>query len=148
MVKRLIIDSYAEFEPAVAPDEWATLNANLAAVVDHAPLACLVVAEVAGRLAGTVTYYPPGPKDYRRVPPEWAVIRALGVAPGHRRHGVARLLTDECLRRARADSAPAVGLHTAELFTAARRLYEGLGFTAQREFRHLGLRFLVYARHL
>lgn len=72
------------------------------------------------------------------------MIRVLAIAPAARGHGIARALTDECLRRARSDGAPAVGLRTAEAMTAARALYESVGFTVQREFPHLGTRFLDY----
>ncbi|MBV9160925.1 MAG: hypothetical protein JO281_05065 [Pseudonocardiales bacterium] len=54
---------------------------------------------------------------------------------------------------ARADCAPAVGLHTADLHTAemmvaARALYEHAGFVRQHDFTHLGLRFSTYLRQV
>jgi ribosomal protein S18 acetylase RimI-like enzyme len=143
-VHALVRDAYREFEPFLAPAHWQRMSANLAAVVDTAGAGRLLVAELAGRPAGTVTYLAPDHPDYDHVPQDWAVIRALAVAPQARGRGVGRALTAECLRRARADAAPAVGLHTAEMMTAARTLYEGAGFAVQREFPHLGVRFLVY----
>lgn len=78
------------------------------------------------------------------MPSEWAVIRVLAVAPALRGRGVARALTEDCLAMARADHAPAVGLHTAEMMVAARALYESAGFARHREFTHLDLRFCIY----
>lgn len=143
-VRALVRDAYQEFEPRIAPAHWRRMSTNLAAVVDAATPARLLVAEVAGRPAGTVTYLAPDHPAYTHVPQEWAVIRALAVAPAARGRGIARALTAECLRRARDDAAPAVGLHTAEMMTAARALYEGVGFAVHGEFPHLGVRFLVY----
>jgi ribosomal protein S18 acetylase RimI-like enzyme len=144
-IMRLMVAAYEEFEPSLTPANWAQMMTNLERVVMTAGEDSLLVAETDGRLAGTVTYYPPGPKDYNRVPPEWSVIRALAVHPACRRSGVARMLTEECLRRARDDRAPFVGLHTSELMVAARTMYEGMGFQEQHTFTHLEISFSIYA---
>lgn len=144
-VLRLITAAYAEFAEPWGAVSLATALGNLARVVEGAGPEQLLVAEADGELAGTVTYYAPVHPDYDRVPDDWAVIRALGVDPGWRGHGIARLITRVCLERAVADGATTVGLHTAEEMLAARRLYEDLGFTVEHDFPHLGRRFLVYA---
>lgn len=143
-VRRLVSAAYAEFEPYLTPANWARMTANIAGVVESGAAGQLLVAYLADRLAGTVTYLPPGPKDYHRVPQEWAVIRVLGVDPALRGRGVARALTEECLARARSDRAPVVGLHTAAMMTAARTLYEAAGFVHHEDFTHLDLGFSIY----
>lgn len=143
-VHRLVSAAYAEFEPWLTPANWARMTGNIAKVVEPGAAGRLRVGQLGDQLAGTVTYLPPGPKDYQRVPPEWAVIRVLAVDPALRGRGVARALTEDCLAMARADHAPAVGLHTAEMMVAARALYEGAGFMRHREFVHLDLRFSIY----
>jgi GNAT superfamily N-acetyltransferase len=143
-VRRLVSTAYAEFEPWLTSANWARLTANIAKVIEPGAPGLLRVAQLGDQLAGTVTYLPPGPKDYQRVPPEWAVIRVLGVDPALRGRGVAHALTEDCLSLARADHAPAVGLHTAEMMVAARALYESAGFVRHREFTHLDLRFSIY----
>lgn len=144
-ILQLMVEAYQEFEPSLTPDNWALMITNLERVIRSAGERNLLVADSGGRLAGTVTYYPPGPKDYNRVPLEWAVIRALAVHPSIRRRSVGRLLTEECLRRAQADQAPWVGLHTSELMIAARTMYEGMGFREQHTFTHLDISFSIYA---
>jgi GNAT superfamily N-acetyltransferase len=144
-IAQLMVAAYEEFEASLTPANWALMMTNLERVVTSAGEGSLLVAEVDGRVGGTVTYYPPGPKDYNRVPLEWAVIRALAVHPACRRCGTARRLTEECLRRARQDHAPFVGLHTSELMVAARAMYEEMGFREQNEFTHLDISFSVYA---
>ncbi|MGQ0777228.1 MAG: GNAT family N-acetyltransferase [Pseudonocardiales bacterium] len=143
-VSQLVSAAYAEFEARLTPPNWVRLTGNIARVIESGTSAQLLVAHLAGRLAGTVTYLSPGPKDYHRVPQDWAVIRVLGVDPALRGRGVARALTAECLARARADQAPAVGLHTAEMMTSARALYESFGFVRQDHFTHLDIRFCIY----
>jgi ribosomal protein S18 acetylase RimI-like enzyme len=57
-----------------------------------------------------------------------------------RGRGVGRALVAECVRRARAMGAAALGLHTSASMTAAIALYEGLGFvrTPEHDFRPEG----------
>lgn len=145
-VRRIVTASYAEFEPWLTAANWARMSSNIAKVIEPGAPGLLRVAQLGDQLAGTVTYLPPGPKDYQRVPPEWAVIRVLGVDPVLRGRGVAKALTEDCLALARADRAPAVGLHTAEMMVAARALYEQAGFVHQHDFTHLDLRFSIYMR--
>jgi ribosomal protein S18 acetylase RimI-like enzyme len=146
IVRRIVIAAYAEFEPWLTAANWARMTSNIAKVIEPGAPGMLRVAQLGDQLAGTVTYLPPGPKDYQRVPQEWAVIRVLGVDPALRGRGVARALTEDCLALARADRAPAVGLHTAEMMVAARTLYERAGFIHQHDFSHLDLRFSIYMR--
>jgi ribosomal protein S18 acetylase RimI-like enzyme len=145
-VRRIVRMAYAEFESWLTPANWTQMSSNIAKVIEPGAPGRLRVAQLGDQLAGTVTYLPPGAKDYQRVPPEWAVIRVLGVDPALRGRGVARALTEDCLALARVDHAPAVGLHTAEMMVAARALYEHAGFVRLHDFTHLQLRFSVYMR--
>lgn len=61
-------------------------------------------------------------------PDGWASIRLLGVSPQARGLGIGRALMQECLRRARADGAVTMGLHTTKLMDVARAMYLRLGF--------------------
>jgi ribosomal protein S18 acetylase RimI-like enzyme len=145
-VRRIVTAAYAEFQSWLTPANWALMISNITEVIEPGAPGLLRVAWLGGQLAGTVTYLPPGPKDYRRVPPEWAVIRVLGVDPALRGRGVARALTADCLALAHADNAPAVGLHTAQMMVAARALYEHAGFIHQHDFTHLDVKFSIYMR--
>jgi len=143
-VLSLVRRGYAEFEPHLEPDRWVRMKANLAGVVAAGAEGLLLGAVAGCELLGTVTYLPPGPRSYAHVPRDWAVIRVLAVDPAARGHGIGRLLVADCLQRAAGDGVPAVGLHTAEMMTAARTLYQSFGFTLRREFEHLGARFCIY----
>lgn len=93
----------------------------------------VLVAEQAGRLVGSVTLVRDAADDVHAWPSGGAVLRLLAVAPDARRTGLGRVLSLACLERARVRGAGYVGLHTAPFMTAARRLYESLGFVRAPE---------------
>lgn len=89
----------------------------------------LIVAELAGKTVGTVTYYPDGGRVRGNGwPLGWAGIRLLGVVPDARGQGIGRALTEECLHRARRGNASVIGLHTNDWMRVARGMYERMGF--------------------
>lgn len=142
-IGHLLVAAYTEYVPTgeVDPATRAAFDAYLEEVGDVAsrvPVSEQVVADLDGKLVGAVTYYRPGKLAYEGgevdTPPGWAGIRLLGVHPESRGHGVGRLLTDECIRRARAHGATSVALHTTDLMVIARGMYERMGF--QREPAH------------
>ena len=92
------------------------------------PAGRLLVAEHAGRVAGTVTFYEDAAAEGLGWPAGWAGLRALGVDPAARGLGAGRALMDACLERALAVRAPVLCLHTAAFMTAAVAIYEGMGF--------------------
>ncbi|QKE82910.1 GNAT family N-acetyltransferase [Arthrobacter sp. NEB 688] len=90
--------------------------------------AVLLVAEDAGRLLGTVTYVRPGTPFAEVGGDGEAEVRMLAVDPGARGAGVGRLLSEDCVERARADGCRAVVLSSGSWMLAAHRLYGRLGF--------------------
>jgi ribosomal protein S18 acetylase RimI-like enzyme len=125
----LMVAAYAEFRPALPPPAWQAYEDEIRDVRRRLAGSTLVVAEDAGRLLGAVTYYPDATKEKNvQWPAAWAVFRLLAVHPDARGRGVGRLLTDECVRRAREAGREALGLHTTLLMNVARAMYEGMGF--------------------
>lgn len=95
---------------------------------------CVVlVAERADQVVGSVTLVRDAGDDGHPWPPAGSVLRLLAVAPEARRTGLGRALTTACVARARSEGADYVGLHTAPSMTAARRLYEDIGFRRSPE---------------
>lgn len=80
-------------------------------------------------LLGTVTFCPLG-SPFREVAVDdsEAEFRMLAVAPAARRRGVARLLTQRCLDRAREDGQARLVLCSDRRMTSAHALYASLGF--------------------
>jgi ribosomal protein S18 acetylase RimI-like enzyme len=133
-VSRLLDDAWREYDAQVTGSEerLAIYRAYRARVIDvrsrlHESL--LLVAANGDHIFGTVTYYPPVAEAFEDDwPPGWAGIRLLGVHPDARGAGIGRALTEECIRRARADGATHVGLHSTVLMWIARAMYERMDF--------------------
>jgi ribosomal protein S18 acetylase RimI-like enzyme len=89
----------------------------------------LVAVHPDGRIAGTVTWCPPG-SPWRDLAgrPDQAEFRMLSVAGTERRQGVGRALVQACLDRARAAGMTEVVLATLPSMGSAQRLYREFGF--------------------
>jgi ribosomal protein S18 acetylase RimI-like enzyme len=129
----VMLDAYQEYKPDPLPpawtDTWEAYLREIGAVGSRADEAQLIVAALGDHIVGAVTFYSKASNaNVVDWPPEWAVIRLLAVSPDHRRQGIGRTLTQECVRRARRQGARAVGLHTDSRMPNAQRLYSRLGF--------------------
>ena len=128
-IGEMMVAAYAEFTPPNPPPVWRVYEDEIRDVRSRLAAATLIVAEDAGGLVGAVTYYPDATKETNTAwPASWAVFRLLAVHPAARGRGIGRLLTDECIRRARTAGSAAIGLHTTQLMNVARAMYERMGF--------------------
>jgi ribosomal protein S18 acetylase RimI-like enzyme len=130
-IRDLTLSAYGQYATIMEPSAWNGLRSSIEAALSIDRGAQQIVAEQGGELVGSVMLFPPSADAYAELglrvrTPE---IRALAVAPSARGRGVARLLVHECLRRARATGADAIGLHTSPSMRDAIRLYEKFGFT-------------------
>jgi ribosomal protein S18 acetylase RimI-like enzyme len=96
----------------------------------------VLVAEVDGVLAGTVTIVRGGTVYSEFGDEEDTEIRMLAVAPAHAGHGIGAALLAEVLDRSRALDARGVALYTLDSMTAARTLYRRNGFGRRAELDH------------
>jgi GNAT superfamily N-acetyltransferase len=129
-VRELTLRAYAEYAAIMDPVSWAELDGAVRSALDARVSSECIVAEHQGALIGTVTLYPPHVDAYgdgTRVV-SYPEVRLVAVAPDARGRGVARALMDECVRRARASGATALGLHTSRSLRAAMALYASMGF--------------------
>lgn len=130
-LSRLMTDAYQEFAENLGED-WEGYRDELADIARRAARGTQLVAENAGHLVGTVSYYPPQDQasadEWSWWPKGYAYLRALGVHPRARGRGVGRALTLACVERARADGAAGIALNSVSIMPAATALYEGLGF--------------------
>jgi len=98
---------------------------------EYFPEGEFLVAEIDGRIAGSIAFHPPG-EILRAFYDEFGdcatQIKRFSVAPDYQRHGVGRALYDELERRAREDGIETFVLHTTDRQDAAQRFYEDVGF--------------------
>lgn len=130
VIASLTMRAYAEYAHVMTPRGWAALEDALRRSLADDTGVTRIVAELEGRIVGSVALYDPGHAQYSGLDSAaaWPEVRLVAVDPAVRGRGVARALVLECVRRARAAGATTLGLHTSESMHTARRLYEQLGF--------------------
>jgi GNAT superfamily N-acetyltransferase len=133
--RSVLAAAYAQYESSFPNENWVRYLADVLDLEGRASASELLVAELQGKIAGCVSYFAPGsktsypsPSFSEHWPPEWAAFRLLAVDPAARGKGIGRRLTEVCVERARAEGAPALGLHTTDAMKVAREMYEKLGF--------------------
>jgi ribosomal protein S18 acetylase RimI-like enzyme len=131
----LLQAAYAQYEPNYTLEGWQRYYGMLGEVGSHFEHAEVIVAERDGELAGAVMFYADGSKSEQGDwPPGWAGILRLAVHPNYRGRGLARILTEECVRRCRTAGIPTIALHATEWMAVSRGMYERMGFVRDESF--------------
>ena len=147
-VNALALAAFAQYEGVYS--DWEALTRGVGAMAELAGQGEIVVAEEDGGIVGAVAYFAPGSSPRAEFfEPEWPIIRMLVVDPAARGRGLGRLLTEQCVTRARRDGAGAIALHTSPAMAAALGLYLKLGFELQRRLPdRFGVPYGVYLMDL
>jgi GNAT superfamily N-acetyltransferase len=127
VLQRHVVVYVEEFNwDASAEAVFARIVSEYLALHDqHPDRAAGWIAEVDGRHAGSVFCVPDSETTAR--------LRLLVVEPWARGLGLGARLVDECLRFARDAGYTDIVLWTYDMLTAARRVYQGAGFTLASE---------------
>ena len=128
--------AFEKYATTMSPTTWAGLSGAVDSALASKEKAHRVVVEHDGVIIGSVLLFAPATDAYGGIASrvDWPEVRMLAVDPDVRGLGVGQLLMDECLRRALADGATAIGLHTSVSMGAAMRLYTRMGFKRVPEF--------------
>jgi len=109
----------------------------------------IIVAEDQGWIVGGVAYLGPHRPKPHYFDCAWPIIRMLVVKPSARGKGIGRLLTEECVRRARRDKSLIIALHTTPIMTVALPMYLRMGFTKLRDAPDIyGVPYAVYGKSI
>lgn len=133
-IGEIVVAAWHELRDGIPPiifDVYVEESADVAARWDEADV---LVAELGGEIAGTVTYYADAGREGLGFPRGWAGFRTLAVDPARRGHGIGRALLAACIERARAQGVPTLAIHTSAVMRSARRLYEQAGFRRAPEY--------------
>ena len=136
-LRRILIAANEIARPAIPPSTFEAYLEMVLALEERLDVAELIVVSDGDRPVGTVTFFPDASAEGWGWPGGLAGIRAMGVDPVAQGRGAGSALLDECRRRARANGASGIVLHTAHFLPAAIRLYERHGYV--RDVAH-GLR--------
>jgi hypothetical protein len=83
-VRRVLLAAYQEYAEALPPAVFGRYLTDILDVEGRAGAGRVLVAVHAGRVVGSVTYYPDAGEEGFGWPAGWAGFRALGVEPGSR----------------------------------------------------------------
>jgi ribosomal protein S18 acetylase RimI-like enzyme len=136
-IRDLTIDAYRQYESLMDPAAWAGLrNAIERTFEPDAAPAARIVAEADGTLLGSVMLYPPGADPYGGAlgPHPRPEVSLLAVAPDARGRGIGLALMEECTRRAAAQGALVIGIHTSRRMKVAIEMYRRMGFRRAPDF--------------
>ena len=130
LIREQRIHAYEIHAKSIPEGHWRALRQAISSDVDDNPLIERIVAELDGKIVGSVVLFPANIDAYEGNVEklDYPEIRMLAVAPEAQGNGIATGLISECIARAKAKGCHAVGLHTGEFMTGALRLYERLGF--------------------
>jgi predicted N-acetyltransferase YhbS len=133
-IEAVCVAAYSEYRSEVPLSVFESYVDDLRRLSDHWHEAEVLVAEVGGRIGGSVLLYADASTDGFGLPQSWSGFGKLAVHPRIRNRGLGRSLTRACIDSARRQGAPTVGIHTALFMRAARHIYEHMGFRRCPEF--------------
>jgi ribosomal protein S18 acetylase RimI-like enzyme len=147
-LRQLCLESWAQFQTALTPENWQKLFYNLNRIETYHELLkqsdCIVCENADGAIIGMAFLVPSGnPTDIYQA--NWCYIRFVSVHPAYAGKGIGRQLTLECIETAKRNKEQIVALHTSEMMHKARHIYESLEFTILREIEpRLGKKYWLY----
>jgi predicted N-acetyltransferase YhbS len=133
-IEHLVKSAYQEFQSFMPAGIWERWMGNVSEAL-RAAGGLVLVAEAGGEIVGAVTFFPDAGQAHQGHWPQGAAaLRLLAVRPDRRRQGYGARLTRACLEQAQNLKIKTIFLYTGPFMTAARQLYEKLGFKRAPEF--------------
>lgn len=132
---KLLVKVYSQLEgfpkESEQPDYYRML-ANVGELTNKPETELLVAVSQKGEIAGCVVYFNDmkyyGSGGTATQEKKAAGFRLLAVDPLVRGHGIGKLLTNECIRKARSKKLNQIIIHTTKAMQTAWKMYEKLGF--------------------
>src|SRR5262245_36695012 len=109
-IEAVCVAAYSEYRSEVPRSVFEGYIADLRRVSDHWHVAEVLVAEVNGRIGGSVLLYADASTKGFGLPQSWFAFGKLAVHPQMRSRGLGRSLTQACMDSARRRGAPTVGI--------------------------------------
>ena len=144
---KVALDAFEQFRTSYS--NWPAMADGVSRMSSLSKTGEIIVAEEQGQIIGGVTYVGPNQPKAPYFDATWPIIRMLVVKPAARGKGLGRLLTEECVRRARRDKSQIIALHTTPIMTVALPMYLRMGFTKLRDAPDIhGVPYAVYTKSL
>lgn len=129
-IRNMRLSSYAQYKNDISQEHWDILKGTLTSNGDQQAGVDIFVAEIDGRIAGSVVLFPSKSKAYEwdTEAIEYPEIRMLAVSADERSKGIGKALVQQCIDNARQKKYKFIGLHTGSFMKDAISLYEKIGF--------------------
>ena len=129
-VTRVLLDAYGQYETVLNGERWEHYKASIFEAIDTPNTIARFVAELEGRVVGSVFVYGSSEEAYGNPALQIhnPIIRLLGVSREARGRGVATELIRASVKLAKGAGAESLHLHTSDMMDSAIRLYERLRF--------------------
>lgn len=147
----LAVRSWSEYQEILSPKYWNQLLENLTAKQTFIKLlrtAECLVCEYESKIVGMAFLVPKGNPShiYEK---QWCHLRMVSVDPAHRGNKIAERLTRRLIELALQNKEQIMALHTADRMSAARHIYEKIGFKILKEIAPInGLKYWLYTLEL
>jgi len=134
-IGKLMVRVYSQLEGFPKQDEqpaYYKMLANIGELTNKPETELLVAVSIDNKMAGGVVYF--GDMQYygsggtATQEKNAAGFRLLAVDPSARGKGIGKLLTNECIRKAKEKQLSQVIIHSTKAMQTARKMYEGMGF--------------------
>ncbi|WP_291855930.1 GNAT family N-acetyltransferase [Bradyrhizobium sp.] len=146
-LNRIAVSAFEQFRDHY--HDWPAMLAGLSKTSALGATGEVIIAELQRSIAGAVAYFGPDRPKAPFFDQRWPIIRMLVVDPAFRGKGIGRVLSNECIARAKRDGLPIIALHTSPIMTVALPMYLRMGFTKAYDAPPIfGAPYAVYTKTL
>ena len=146
-LNRIAVSAFGQFRNHYR--DWPAMLAGLSKTSDLSATGEVIIAELQDEFAGAVAYFGPNSQKAPFFDQRWPIIRMLVVDPAFRGKGIGRVLSNQCIARAKRDRSPIIALHTSPIMSVALPMYLKMGFVKAYDAPPIfGVAYAVYTKAL
>ena len=146
-LNRIAVSAFDQFRDHY--EDWPAMLAGLSKTSALSASSEIIIAELEDQFAGAVAYFGPNSQKASFFDQRWPIIRMLVVDPAFRGKGIGRVLSNECIARAKRDGSPVIALHTSPIMSIALPMYMKMGFVKAYDAPPIfGVAYAVYTKAL
>lgn len=151
-IMKLALKTWTEFKSELTTENWQNLHKTLTSektFIDLLEKSYSVVCENKNEEIIGMSFLVPNGNPTEIYDKNWCYIRFVTVDPEFRGNGIGKKLTENCIQFAKQNGEKTVALHTSEMMSKARHIYEKLGFEILRELEpRLGKKYWLYSLNI
>lgn len=143
-LNRLALEVFAQYQNYYT--DWFSIKKIIGNMADLEDSAEIIVVEESGAIIGAVAFVPPSCRPENNYESSFALMRMLVVSPSQQGRGIGKVLTMECIGRAKDLGAKKICLHTSPIMKVALSMYLRMGFKKIKDIEPIfGVEYSNYA---